>query len=173
MAVKDAIPNETAALVDFVKSAVLNTQAVGEQTTVIYDTAWVSMLRKPGLSHEEMLFPECFKFVLDQQMPHGGWITYDAPIDGIMNTLGALLALKRNSTISNLAIGNGELEARISKATRYLQQELDAWDVSTADHVGFEIVIPSILKLLEKEQIVFKFSKFSSFFRKGDFEFKK
>lgn len=157
MAVKHTPIEEVAPLIAFVKSAINNTQAVGEQTTVIYDTAWVSMVRTPGSSKDEMLFPECFQFILDHQLPHGGWTSYDAPIDGIMNTLGALLALKKNIYASNHNLGYEELQSRISRAVDYLQQELKAWDVSTADHVGFEIVIPSVLKLLDKEGIKFDF----------------
>lgn len=157
MAVKDTVLEKTKPLVAFVKSAVNNTQAVGEQTTVIYDTAWVSMVRKPGSAQDELLFPECFQFVLDHQLPHGGWESYDAPIDGIVNTLGALLALKKNVNVSNLNIGQEELRCRTSRAVQHLQHELQAWDVSTADHVGFEIVIPSILKLLSEEGIEFDY----------------
>ncbi|KAF1829997.1 Ent-kaurene synthase [Decorospora gaudefroyi] len=157
MAVIDTVLEESAPLVAFLKSAVNNTQAVGEQTTVIYDTAWVSMVRKPGPSQDELLFPECFQFILDHQLPHGGWASYDAPIDGIMNTLGALLALKKNVNVSNLHLGREELLCRTSRAVQHLQHELEAWDVSTADHVGFEIVIPSILKLLAEEGIEFEF----------------
>lgn len=157
MAVNSTLCVDAEPLVDFVQSAVNNTAGVGEQTTTIYDTAWVSMLRNPGDLENNLLFPECFQYVLDQQLPQGGWASYDAPIDGVVNSLGGLLCLKKNADVAVPGVSSDVIQARIERATRFLREQLENWDVSTADHVGFEIVIPALLKALEQEGIHFQF----------------
>jgi len=83
-----------------------------------------------------------------------------AQIDGILNTAGPLLALQRHlSEPLQLQYNAEDITRRIEKATASLRSQLAAWDVSTTDHVGFEIIVPAMLDLLEKENpsLVFDF----------------
>ncbi|KAI1438940.1 terpene synthase family protein [Xylaria sp. CBS 124048] len=134
---------------------------LGAMSVAAYDTAWVAMVTKVIDGQKQWLFPECFEYVLATQSDEGGWtIGSGAQIDGILNTAGPLLALKRHQTESlQLRHGAADLGARIERATASLRGQLAAWDVSTAEHVGFEIIVPAMLELLEKEDpaLVFEF----------------
>lgn len=63
----------------------------------VYDTAWLSMVQKPGIDGitGTWLFPECFEFIIEQQLPSGGWESDATTVDGILNTAAALLSLKK------------------------------------------------------------------------------
>lgn len=135
----------------------------GTMSCAAYDTAWVSLVTKTVDGQKRWLFPECFQFLLDTQSTTGGWETgMGAPIDGILNTAGPLLALKRHSRMSMTTIPQHnyeDLAGRIDKATASLQCQLVALDVSTTEHVGFEIIVPAMLDLLKAEDpsLVFNF----------------
>lgn len=151
--IEQAIP-----LVDYIAGAVHNTHDVGNMTSSIYDTAWVSMVRKSSEHASSLLFPECFQCVLERQLPCGGWESYDSTIDGIVNTLGGLLALKKNSHMAYSSISQRDMNLRIEGAVRFLREKLQNWDVASADHVGFEIIIPAMLELLGQEGIQLEFT---------------
>ena len=134
--------------------------SLGSATVAIYDTAWVSMVSKVDDGQEAWLFPECFQFLLDNQLPNGGWQCYSTPYDGLLNTLAALLALQKHANRSDMRHrpNSPDLEVRISKATMYLQESLQHWDVDQSLQVGFEILVPALLSMLESENIHFVFS---------------
>lgn len=149
--VRQAIP-----LVQYVSRAVGKTHEFGNLTSSIYDTAWVAMVRNPNTCPPCLLFPGCFEYVLDTQLDSGGWETCGSEIDGIVNTLGALLAMKRNWDVP-CRLPQDQLDQRIERAVKYLQGRLDSWDVRSCDYVGFEILAPSMLEFLEEHEISFCF----------------
>lgn len=134
---------------------------LGAMSVAVYDTAWVAMVTKVVDGQKQWLFPECFEYVLSSQSEEGGWtIGLGAQIDGILNTAGPLLALKRHyAEPLQLQHDAQDIANRIEKATSSLRSQLAAWDVSTTEHVGFEIIVPAMLELLEKEDssLVFEF----------------
>ncbi|GAW15751.1 hypothetical protein ANO14919_051710 [Xylariales sp. No.14919] len=134
---------------------------LGAMSVAAYDTAWVAMVTKVVDGQKQWLFPECFEYVLSTQSADGGWtIGSGAQIDGILNTAGPLLALKRHHKEPlQLQHESQDLASRIEKATSSLRSQLAGWDVSTTEHVGFEIIVPAMLELLEKEDpsLVFDF----------------
>lgn len=134
---------------------------LGAMSVAAYDTAWVAMVTKVADGQKQWLFPECFEYILSSQSEEGGWtIGLGAQIDGILNTAGPLLALKRHQAEPlQLQTNAQDLANRIEKATSSLRSQLAAWDVSTTEHVGFEIIVPAMLELLEKEDssLVFEF----------------
>ncbi|KAI0972982.1 aphidicolan-16beta-ol synthase [Xylaria arbuscula] len=134
---------------------------LGAMSVAAYDTAWVALVTKVVDGQKQWLFPECFEYILSTQSEEGGWtIGWGAQIDGILNTAGPLLALKRHhSEPLQLQHDPQDLANRIEKATLSLRSQLAAWDVSTTEHVGFEIIVPAILEQLEKEDptLVFEF----------------
>ena len=129
---------------------------LGSATVAVYDTAWVSMVAKNVGGRAQWLFPECFQFLLDSQSGGGGWESHTSLDDGILNTLAALLALKKHSNQADM--DPSALAVAISKAKRYLEEKLPCWDVDSDIHVGFEILVPALLAMLEKENISFSFS---------------
>lgn len=156
MAEDDALYRQASALVQYVSKAVGNTYDFGNLTSSVYDTAWVSMVRKPNSSVPCLLFPECFQYVLDKQLESGGWETCGSDIDGIMNTLGGLLAFKRNADIP-CQFSKEEIDKRAANAVAYLEKRLGSWDVGSCDYVGFEILVPSMLGYLEQHGVSFDF----------------
>ncbi|KAI2472650.1 hypothetical protein F4781DRAFT_382493 [Annulohypoxylon bovei var. microspora] len=131
-------------------------QGFGTMSASVYDTAWLSMIRKPTVSSLDgtWLFPECFEFILAQQLPSGGWESYATLLDGILNTAAALLSLKRHSRTNP---DNRDLLLRIQKAEAALRQMLHVWDVHLTDQVGFEILVASLLDHLEQEGVSLDF----------------
>lgn len=129
----------------------------GFMSCAVYDTAWVAMVAKPIADSKVWRFPECFQYILDTQQPDGSWPTYAAPVDGILNTAAALLALNAHQANPYQMTEQGDLKGRIQSATKALSKLLESWDVETCDHVGFEILVPKMLSLLEEHHITFQF----------------
>lgn len=122
----------------------------------IYDTAWVSMVADPGEGEKKWLFPQSFQCVLDGQLESGGWEGGDA-IDEIVNSLACLLALKRHQKVDA-----ADLEDKVDNAIKFVTGKLEEWDVSTAERVAFEILIPSLLDQLEREGVTLRFPDFDT-----------
>ena len=128
-------------------------------TLAIYDTAWVSMVAKNIDGEDCWLFPKSFNFVLERQQENGGWESCSSDSDGLLNTLAALLAMKRHSKEVRMKEqqSNIDLKAPIARAVAYLDAKLQELDVHTNNQVGFEILIPAHLRLLEQEGILFDY----------------
>ncbi|KAI6785533.1 Copalyl diphosphate synthase-like protein [Emericellopsis cladophorae] len=128
----------------------------GTMSAAPYDTARVALVAKEVDGRKQWLFPECFEYLLATQSSAGGWSwtknAGDASIDSILNTAGPLLALKRHAA-NPLQLHHDPqiLAERISRATETLRSHLANWDVSTTDHVGFEIIVPAMLEFLEQD----------------------
>ena len=128
-------------------------------TIAIYDTAWVSLVSKQIDQERRWLFPESFHLLLGKQQPDGGWESHGGSDDGLINTLAALLALKKHSLSlqSHKMIPDLDLQARIAKAISYLHDRLPRWNIDASMHVGVEFLVPALLSMLEEEQIVLDF----------------
>ena len=128
---------------------------LGSATVAIYDTAWVSMISRDN----EWVFPECFQFILDSQSTSGGWDFESSCEDSILNTLASLLALVRHRTIPSHDTRESftDIDSRVAKAKVYLEANLRIWDIEATMNVGFEILFPALLSLLESEHIWFDF----------------
>lgn len=129
-------------------------------TPSVYDTAWVAMVSKEQQNASiQWLFPECFQSVLESQTSEGGFGGHHAEVDGILNTMAAVLALvkhEKNPSFTGCATVL-DLRDRIDRGRKYLEQRLQAWDVEATVHVGFEILVPSLLGMLVHEGLSFKF----------------
>ncbi|KAI0008534.1 Copalyl diphosphate synthase [Xylariaceae sp. FL0662B] len=125
----------------------------GSMSCAVYDTAWVSLVTKNIEGKKQWLFPECFQYLLDTQKEDGSWGPADtgSQIDPILNTAASLLSLRRHSVESLQLCCDTSLETRIKTATLSLRSQLSEWCVSRTTHVGFEVIVPTLLKLLEKE----------------------
>ena len=102
----------------------------------------------------QWLFPECFQYILERQQPDGGWEEYASEIDGILNTMAALLTMKSRCQTS---LSPDCLKSRIVRAISYLKQKLGRWDVEACLHVGFEVLVPALLSMLEQDGLYFSF----------------
>lgn len=54
------------------------------------------MVSKVIDGRRQWLFPDSSQYVLDKQLPDGGWESYASDLDGILNTMAALLAILHN-----------------------------------------------------------------------------
>jgi hypothetical protein len=149
---------EASKLVDYISKAVEHPYAFGSFTGAVYNTAWLSMIRKPDTIPAQLLFPICFQDVLDRQVQGSGWYQDgDFDVDSILNTLGGLLAYKRNLEIDHRTISKMDLLLRIESATRFLEATLQRWDILQSQRPGFQILIPAMLEYLEADGIYFDF----------------
>ncbi|KAI0436666.1 Copalyl diphosphate synthase [Xylaria telfairii] len=138
------------------------TYGAGFMSCVVYDTAWVSLITKPleDGGRKEWLFPQCFAYLLATQSDDGGWgHNGGSQVDGILNTAVSLLSLKRHLAEPLNIPYHYDLERRVEKATSSLRSQLAAWDFQATRHVGFEIILPALLRYLEEEAeaVVFDF----------------
>lgn len=128
-------------------------------STAVYDTAWLSMVHKKSDDGKIFwCFPECFDYLLNSQRDDGMWDTYASPIDGLLNTLAALLSILTRNKLDPYDFTEGiSLLPRIEKAQAGLQSLLQIWNVNEAVHVGFEILVPALLCQIEQFGIHFEF----------------
>ncbi|OQE38676.1 hypothetical protein PENCOP_c008G05124 [Penicillium coprophilum] len=155
----NSLPRSAEALVNQLTQRIDDSHGLGFMSPAVYDTAWVSMVQKPVDGYTVWLFPECFEYILSNQLEDGSWVMYASQIDGVLNTAASLLSLKRHFTspLQINAISQEDLAGRIDRATRALHAMLDEWDVDATVHVGFEILVPALLGYLETEGIVLSF----------------
>ncbi|KAK1138447.1 hypothetical protein N8T08_002503 [Aspergillus melleus] len=132
----------------------------GDFSITFYDTAWLSMITKPDTTgSDQWTFPESFTFVLHHQREDGSWGACSSPVDEILNTLACLLSLlAHKASIGDEHYGSWKEEtivydARISRAITFLSKALKQWDVGATVHVGFEILVPSLLSQLAQQGI--------------------
>lgn len=127
---------------------------------VMYDTAWAAMISKiQEDGHRYWLFPECFQIILQDNCATGIWGSDVSKIDGILNATGVLLAILKHRD-EPLVRGSElppDLNARICDLVRWIDATLQEWNVATSDHVGFELLVPTLLRLLQQYDIVFDF----------------
>ncbi|CAK7326043.1 unnamed protein product [Dovyalis caffra] len=105
-----------------------------------YDTAWVAMVPSPNCP-ETPCFPECTKWILDNQLGDGSWsLPHRHPLlvkDAVSSTLACILALKR------WGIG----EEQMNKGFRFI--ELNSASVTDKEQhtpFGFDIIFPGMLE---------------------------
>ncbi|KAI1384134.1 Ent-kaurene synthase [Hypoxylon trugodes] len=115
----------------------------------VYDTAWLSMLQKPGDS-KQWLFPECFDYILRNQLEDGSWPSYASVLDGVLNTAAALLAVRKHLSHDPKSPSLQEVSF---KAEVSLTELIRGWDVFSCDQVGYEILVTAHLSLLKQEGV--------------------
>lgn len=133
----------------------------GSMSCAIYDTAWVSMVTKHTDGGKQWLFPESFRFLLKCQSGDGSWgVSPFSQIDGILNTAAALLSLQKHAAdaLQMRDLGQDGLHERKCLAAASLARQLKAWNVEATRHVGFEVIVPALLELLENQDSSFQFA---------------
>lgn len=131
----------------------------GSMSLSVYDTAWVSLITKTMLGKKQWLFTESFSYLLNTQSDNGSWDAGVSQIDGILSTAASLLSLKRHAEEPlQIQISPEPLQGRIESAAEALRSQLRSWDVSRSNHAGFEMIVPTLLEMLEKEGFIFEFN---------------
>ncbi|KAI2619590.1 hypothetical protein GGR54DRAFT_639917 [Hypoxylon sp. NC1633] len=111
------------------------------------------MLQKPG-DDEIWLFPECFDYLLRNQLEDGSWSSSASVLDGILNTAAALLAVRKHLSHN---LETPSIQEISCKAEAALTEQIRRWDVSSCDQVGYELLVTTHLNLLEKEEVILNF----------------
>ncbi|KAI0198928.1 hypothetical protein F4808DRAFT_231058 [Astrocystis sublimbata] len=146
-----SIRDEAQSLLSRIASECSNEGANGSTHVSFYDAAWLSILRKPTNGDRRWLFPQYFDWILKQQLPSGAWGPCVAPLDSILNTAAALLALQKH--VEALP-GNQEWVQRITKANNALTSMLAAQHGSAFDQVRFGLSIKQHIELLADNGIL-------------------
>ncbi|KAL4974589.1 terpenoid cyclases/protein prenyltransferase alpha-alpha toroid [Aspergillus desertorum] len=139
------------------------TYGLGTMSGNAYDTAWVSMVRKPTEGGKSVwAFPAAFQALLEQQRPCGSWGGTSSELDSITSTLAGLLALQKHAGDLTAIESESDLSSRIIKAKGWLDTALRGLDDLLATStltVGVELRIPAILSHLEREGHIFDFDR--------------
>ena len=132
---------------------------LGSATVSIHDTAWVSMVSRTIDGQLEWRYPECFRYLLKNQNADGSWGVSQGSEDLILNTMSALLALKKHLRVLDPLdhVRSEDLEQRIAKGLFSLDKTLERWDVASSMQVGFEILIPAMINMLAKAGVSVRF----------------
>ncbi|KAI1877568.1 hypothetical protein JX265_003576 [Neoarthrinium moseri] len=121
----------------------------------VYDTAWVAMICKKDGEKKWWLFPESFYYLLKTQSEDGSWGSDSATqTAGILDTAAGLLALLKHikEPFQINDVSSDEISKRIDAGIDSLKQQLAAWDdIQKSNHVGVEIIMPSLLTYIEEE----------------------
>ena len=147
-----SITKEARELVHFLATQCDSEHGVGSMSPAPYDTAWVAMIEKKGgdgLSRP--LFPEAYDYLEKTQSSDGSWAAETSDADGIVNTLAALLALRKRE--KQLEAARADNEKRCRAAEGALHRMLNSWNPNNTDRVGLEVLVPNLLKLLEAEGV--------------------
>ncbi|KAH3955393.1 hypothetical protein HBI81_039160 [Parastagonospora nodorum] len=151
-----SISEEAWALVHAMASDSKTPHGFGTMSPAAYDTAWVAMTQKKDkYGVLRPLIPEAYTYLENTQSEDGSWAADVSTTDGIVNTLAALLALKKRERRQADALRASQ--NRCIAAVQALRRLLDDWDMGTSDRVGMELLVPNLLRLLEEEGIKFEF----------------
>jgi len=147
-----SIVEEAWELVHSLATQCASEQGLGSMSPAPYDTAWVAMTEKKAEDGKiRPLFPEAYEYLKKTQSADGSWVAEVSNADGIINTLAALLALKKQG--KQLEATRFENEERCQAAEDSLRKMLNNWDLYDTDRVGLEVLVPNLLKLLEFEGV--------------------
>lgn len=155
----DIFANESQSLLRELSEKLDSGKEFGSFSPTIYDTAWLARVIRTTGDGPEWLFPECFEYLLQLQQPDGGWSVHTSEMDGILNNMAALIALKEHRAQPKLGSNHdpANLDDRTRRAESRLRSNLQSWDVSSTVYVGFEILVPALLEQLETKGIHFAF----------------
>jgi hypothetical protein len=156
---------------------------LGAMTCSVYDTAWVSVVTKTVVGVPQYLFPSSFIAVLQAQLPDGSWdghfkiqqepkvpslteevspeVVSSNLADRILSTMAALYAMNLHDfsplQIPSKRLPQPNLRIRISTAVSSLKRMLALWRVDVCKAVGFEVLCPTLLGLLDSQGYSFDF----------------
>lgn len=79
-------------------------------------------------------------------------------MDSILTSMAALLTLRKHALAPGPNDGVREdLLMKMYRGAAFIQTQLQTWDVESTAHVGFELLVPSLLDDLEQEGLFFDF----------------
>jgi halimadienyl-diphosphate synthase len=121
----------------------------GRMNGVAYDTAWVARVSdKQG----KPLFPECVKWLLENQKSDGSWGSYmEHAQDRVLSTLVSILALAE--------IDRERFEERIQHGEEYIWDHIDELGDEYRRLAGIELTFPTLMREAEEIELNLPFHK--------------
>ena len=130
---------------------------VGSLTCSVYDTAWVAMVIKNVDGQRRWLFPSSFDYLLSNQQCDGGWQASPSDVDGILNTLAALLAICRHIDCPLQLTPPEDLRLKKDRAIYFLETKFSTCDVESTVTATSQPFFSKLLRMLEQDGIHFSF----------------
>ncbi|XP_019083544.1 PREDICTED: ent-kaur-16-ene synthase, chloroplastic-like isoform X2 [Camelina sativa] len=122
-----------------------------ELSVSAYDTSWVAMVPSPSSSQNAPLFPQCVKWLLENQHEDGSWGLDDnhdhqsLKKDVLSSTLASILALKK--------WGTGERQ--IIKGLQFIElNSASVSDETIQKPAGFDIIFPGMIEYAKDLNLV-------------------
>ncbi|EME80706.1 uncharacterized protein MYCFIDRAFT_189135 [Pseudocercospora fijiensis CIRAD86] len=147
--------DDTRSLLD--RALALNHARYGFSTAScqIYDTAWVSMIKRSTKGIVEWTFPESFHWLIRAQNSDGSWgSSKSSRTAKAIDTAASLLALLKHaeSPLQLHEYGSSELKSRVQSALESLTTQLrHCNDIESTNHIGVELVLPALIRYLREE----------------------
>lgn len=146
---------------------------IGSMSGSVYDTAWISCVSKQSDDGQsQWLFPSSFKYILDRQQADGGWqrplsSTSESVEHAALSSLAAIFTITQHVN-HPLQPFRTHVDAGdcLRRGVEYVTAELRRLGRGSVYSVGFEMLVPALLELLEKEGITFDFPSRQSLFRR-------
>ena len=137
---------------------------LGTMTCSVYDTSWVACVTKSVSGSSQWLFPTSFSYILNSQLPNGGWAAHPGEedsggFDSLLSTLAALYCLTQHAKkpLQLRHLHDKGFPKRLEAGTDRLRQLLESWNVGLCRAVGYEVLVPAHLDMLSDEGIQFEF----------------
>jgi len=156
----DLSPQAVDQLVRELAAEYAETSAVGSMSCSLYDSSWVACVTTNEHGDERYRYPVCFSHITSSQTTEGSWSSNPAQIhpgqvDAILSSLAAIFALQTLAAkplqLNHLVTEHRVVE-RVEKGIQAVRQLLLSWDVSSCREVGFEVLVPAMLSLVEKQR---------------------
>ena len=131
------------------------TNSIASMSCNVYDTSWLACLSKRVSGQQQWVFPKCFEYVLERQLPNGGWSKDVERTSAILTTMAALhsIVVHIESSIASMVPRKHELKERRDRAVVCVRDALTRWHVQDAVEVGIELILPRLVDLLEDKGI--------------------
>ena len=128
-------------------------------TCSIYDTAWMACVSREVAGRRLWWFPNSFSYLLDHVLEQGGWDAEHGDTGSLLNSLMGLyaLVLHQEWPYQLCPVPSSTLPGIIRSTSARVQEALDNWDIAKATEVGFEVLLPTVLELLDQKGIRFTF----------------
>jgi len=125
----------------------LDSLGEGHISESAYDTAWVARIRNPS-KPDQPQFPDSYDWLLSHQHADGSWGAH-LPFahDRLICTLAALI------TLSDSSYRKGESEQAARRSIVYLNRGGTSLKDDPAETVGFELVLPELVRQAKALQI--------------------
>ena len=148
---------------------------LGSMSCSVYDTAWISSISKPsGAGLRQWLFPSSFLYILHSQHADGGWHwppqgAQECADGTLLSSLAALFAITQHIKHPyQLVRLQDEAGHCLKRGIEFVARGLRRLGSPSHYSVGFDVLVPALLDLLEKAGITFHFSNRQKLFQRRD-----